>query len=43
MLRDYLPVLLQIIVVALFAVSALLVSILRRQTRKTHASKRHRV
>ena len=38
MLRDYLPVLLQIIVVALFAVSALLVSILvGKRGRRTRA------
>ena len=38
MLRDYLPVLLQIVVVALFAVSALLVSILvGKRGRRTRA------
>ena len=38
MLRDYLPVLLQIIVVALFAISALLVSILvGKRGRRTRA------
>ena len=38
MLRDYLPVLLQIIVVALFAVSALLVSVLvGKRGRRTRA------